>query len=315
MVIKEVKFNQEAKEPLIKGISTVCDAVATTMGYRGRTVLIESPGGFPNPTKDGVSVAKSIFLDDEDESDSKFNLNPKYGKNPGADAFRNLEKGDGDWQDQDTLDHFTGIGKNARIGSKDAFSLNEDDLDESTIQPMQQISNVLQSKGYSKEETIDSIIKLRQGDEFEKNKLEKEFPGLQQYILTLYGISKENNLNELEHVQWNNISEKDARNLKDYYDRTGRLPYGLTPNQYQDIVKKFNLDSQSINERKNPIKGGKGDKLSIDKVNPTELRMGIKVEMEHTNDKDKALDIVMDHLKEDPIYSTNNCLFIFYITL
>ena len=68
MVIKEVKFNQEAKEPLIKGISTVCDAVATTMGYRGRTVLIESPGGLPIVTKDGVSVAESIFLEDATES-------------------------------------------------------------------------------------------------------------------------------------------------------------------------------------------------------------------------------------------------------
>lgn len=68
MNIKEVKFNQEAKEPLIKGIKTVCDAVATTMGYRGRTVLIESSGGLPIVTKDGVSVADSIFLEDASES-------------------------------------------------------------------------------------------------------------------------------------------------------------------------------------------------------------------------------------------------------
>lgn len=68
MNIKEVKFNQEAKEPLIKGIKTVCDAVATTMGYRGRTVLIESNGGLPIVTKDGVSVADAIFLEDASES-------------------------------------------------------------------------------------------------------------------------------------------------------------------------------------------------------------------------------------------------------
>ena len=68
MVIKEVKFNEEAKEPLIKGISTICDAVSTTMGYRGRTVLIESSGGLPIVTKDGVSVAESIFLEDATES-------------------------------------------------------------------------------------------------------------------------------------------------------------------------------------------------------------------------------------------------------
>jgi len=68
MNIKEVKFNQEAKKPLIKGINIVCDAVATTMGYRGRTVLIESPGGLPIVTKDGVSVAEAIFLEDASES-------------------------------------------------------------------------------------------------------------------------------------------------------------------------------------------------------------------------------------------------------
>jgi chaperonin GroEL len=68
MNIKEVKFNQEAKDPLIKGIKTVCDAVSTTMGYRGRTVLIESPGGLPIVTKDGVTVAESIFLQDGVES-------------------------------------------------------------------------------------------------------------------------------------------------------------------------------------------------------------------------------------------------------
>lgn len=66
--IKDVAFFGDAKNPLIKGVNIVCDAVASTYGYNGRTVLIESEGGFPNPTKDGVSVAKSIFLDDPIES-------------------------------------------------------------------------------------------------------------------------------------------------------------------------------------------------------------------------------------------------------
>lgn len=68
VLVKEVKFNEEAKEPLIRGVNTICDAVASTMGYRGRTVLIESPGGLPLVTKDGVSVADSIFLEDAVES-------------------------------------------------------------------------------------------------------------------------------------------------------------------------------------------------------------------------------------------------------
>ena len=66
--IKEVKFGKDAKEPLINGVNVVCDAVSSTMGYRGRTMLIEDGGGKPSPTKDGVSVAKAIFLDNPNES-------------------------------------------------------------------------------------------------------------------------------------------------------------------------------------------------------------------------------------------------------
>ncbi len=66
--IKDVKFKEDSKKPLVKGINVVGDAVSSTMGYRGRTVLIESKGGKPEPTKDGVSVARAIFLDDPVES-------------------------------------------------------------------------------------------------------------------------------------------------------------------------------------------------------------------------------------------------------
>lgn len=67
-IVKEVKFNEDAKTPLVEGISIVGDAVSSTMGYRGRTVLIESKGGLPIATKDGVSVAKQIFLEDPIQS-------------------------------------------------------------------------------------------------------------------------------------------------------------------------------------------------------------------------------------------------------
>lgn len=53
---------------------------------------------------------------------------------------------------------------------------------------------------------------------------------------------------------------------------------------------------------KNVLKGGKGDKLSRKDVDPKEFKMGVKVEMEHTNDKDIARDIVFDHLEEDRHY-------------
>jgi|LakMenEpi03Aug12_release.lakeMendotaPanAssembly.Ray.scaffolds.fasta_scaffold3075398_1 hypothetical protein len=52
----------------------------------------------------------------------------------------------------------------------------------------------------------------------------------------------------------------------------------------------------------NRLVGGKGDRLSRKDVNAKEFAMGIKVEMEHTNDKSIAREIVLDHLSEDKKY-------------
>lgn len=56
------------------------------------------------------------------------------------------------------------------------------------------------------------------------------------------------------------------------------------------------------NNHKDIIKGGKGDKLNPSNVDKKELEMGIKEEMEHTNDKNLAEEIALDHLAEDPKY-------------
>ena len=63
MIAKEVTFGNDAKDGILEGINTVADAVGSTLGYRGKTVLIEGSGGLPSITKDGVSVAKAIFLE------------------------------------------------------------------------------------------------------------------------------------------------------------------------------------------------------------------------------------------------------------
>lgn len=152
-------------------------------------------------------------------------------------------------------------------------------------------------------------------DKKEINKHEKEFKknkyanplGAIYNVKAMTAIKTKSKVNE-NHIDWNNISLADAERLKDHYERTSILPYGLTPELYNNIMQKYDLDSNyseySLHERKNPIKGGKGDKLTIDDVNPNELRMGIKVEMEHTKDKDKAIDIALDHLAEHPFYYT-----------
>jgi chaperonin GroEL len=65
---KQVSFNKEAQVKLINGINILCDAVKSTLGAGGRTVLLETGEGFPRVTKDGVSVANSIDLVDPIEN-------------------------------------------------------------------------------------------------------------------------------------------------------------------------------------------------------------------------------------------------------
>ena len=65
---KQIVFNQEAKNNLLKGVTKLSDAVTSTLGPNGRNVIIENSGGNPNSTKDGVTVAKSISLKDPIEN-------------------------------------------------------------------------------------------------------------------------------------------------------------------------------------------------------------------------------------------------------
>jgi hypothetical protein len=57
-----------------------------------------------------------------------------------------------------------------------------------------------------------------------------------------------------------------------------------------------------IREKKQKLKGGLGDKSSLSDFDPQEVKLGLKVEMEHTDDKAVAREIVADHLTEDPHY-------------
>ena len=68
MASKELKFNREARESLKKGLDTLADAVKVTLGPLGRNVLLQKGMGAPHITKDGVSVAKEIHLEDTFEN-------------------------------------------------------------------------------------------------------------------------------------------------------------------------------------------------------------------------------------------------------
>ena len=68
MAAKQIKFDQEAREKLLKGVNTLSDAVKVTLGPKGRNVILEKSFGSPTITKDGVTVAKEIELEDKFEN-------------------------------------------------------------------------------------------------------------------------------------------------------------------------------------------------------------------------------------------------------
>ena len=68
MAAKDVKFAQEARERMLKGVDILADAVSVTLGPKGRNVVLEKSFGAPRITKDGVTVAKEIELEDKFEN-------------------------------------------------------------------------------------------------------------------------------------------------------------------------------------------------------------------------------------------------------
>jgi len=68
MPAKMVRFSQEARERILKGVNVLADAVIVTLGPKGRNVVLEKSYGAPTVTKDGVTVAKEIELDDKFEN-------------------------------------------------------------------------------------------------------------------------------------------------------------------------------------------------------------------------------------------------------
>src|ERR1700733_7783714 len=68
MSAKMIQFGEEARKKILIGVKTMADAVKITMGPRGRNVAIDKSFGSPNVTKDGVTVAKEIELEDKFEN-------------------------------------------------------------------------------------------------------------------------------------------------------------------------------------------------------------------------------------------------------
>ena len=68
MAAKEVKFSVEARDKMLRGIDILANAVRVTLGPKGRNVVLDKSYGAPRITKDGVTVAKEIELEDKFEN-------------------------------------------------------------------------------------------------------------------------------------------------------------------------------------------------------------------------------------------------------
>ncbi len=68
MAAKDIRFSEEARAKMIRGVNILADTVKVTLGPKGRNVVLEKSWGAPNVTKDGVSVAKEIELEDKFEN-------------------------------------------------------------------------------------------------------------------------------------------------------------------------------------------------------------------------------------------------------
>ena len=62
---KEIKYDVKARELMLEGVDTLANAVRVTLGPRGRNVILDKSFGAPTITKDGVTVAKEIELEDK----------------------------------------------------------------------------------------------------------------------------------------------------------------------------------------------------------------------------------------------------------
>jgi chaperonin GroEL len=68
MAAKEIRFGEDARTKMLRGVNVLANAVKATLGPKGRNVVLEKSYGAPTITKDGVSVAKEIELADKFEN-------------------------------------------------------------------------------------------------------------------------------------------------------------------------------------------------------------------------------------------------------
>lgn len=287
-------------------------------------------------------LTESLAIDDE----GMFNRKRKWSKNPGAEAYDRINKGNGDERDEDVLAMHTGIGPSTNYTGwekdreKDpddledtlnsmrpnmAFSLSEDE--DIYTQVLADVKQQIQSSEFGvDQEFIDNCIGVAVG---EYGLSEEQEESLKADIFDQR--NDENNIEyddldegpddeeEFPDFGFDNtpIQEETTQDVAREFTKTLVNDFNKSKEDAIDILIKIRQgDQQTIqNMRSNPTTEpyiakleknnlNEGKKLKADQVNPHELRMGRRVEMEHTTDHKIAEKIALDHLSEDPFYYT-----------
>jgi chaperonin GroEL len=77
---KQIKFGDDARQSMIRGVNTLAKAVVTTLGPKGRNVALDKKWGAPTVIHDGVSVAKEIELEDAFECEPGVVATPSFAR-------------------------------------------------------------------------------------------------------------------------------------------------------------------------------------------------------------------------------------------
>jgi chaperonin GroEL len=158
---KEIKFGEVSRNELMKGINILADAVVTTLGPNGRNVVI-SNGGFPQSTKDGVSVAKSIVLKDPTQE-----LGVQLVKQA---AIKTAEKaGDGTTTSTLLAREMVKAGLDALNNGENAVGIKRD-IDKAVDIVVKQLQSIL-SEDISSEEQLEQIATISANNDPETGKL------------------------------------------------------------------------------------------------------------------------------------------------